>query len=136
MLPALLTPGWVPRLLSARPMVWLGERSYSIYLVQSIAHSVVLLSGASGLVMALSTSIVAIGIADLRKLWTGTPGASCTTGTPVTCTAGAAGGRRGTALGVSENETTEQIVINRSTGEYLLSPGLVTDRWRVRSELT
>jgi peptidoglycan/LPS O-acetylase OafA/YrhL len=65
MLPALLSPGWVQRLLSARPMVWLGERSYSIYLVQSIAHSVVLLTGASGLVMAVSTSLVAIGIADL-----------------------------------------------------------------------
>ncbi|SMD20901.1 acyltransferase family protein [Lentzea albidocapillata] len=64
-LPSLLTPGRVQRLLSARPMAWLGERSYSIYLVQSIAHSVVLLTGASGLVMALLTSLVAIGIADL-----------------------------------------------------------------------
>ncbi|MDX8141202.1 acyltransferase [Lentzea sp. BCCO 10_0061] len=65
MLPALLAPGWAQRLLSARPMVWLGERSYSIYLVQSIAHSIVLLAGTSGLVMALLTSVVAIGIADL-----------------------------------------------------------------------
>ncbi|GAA3647440.1 acyltransferase [Lentzea roselyniae] len=64
-LPALLAPGLPQRLLSARPMVWLGERSYSIYLVQSIAHSAVLLSGASGLLMAVLTSLVAIGIADL-----------------------------------------------------------------------
>ncbi|MDX3662175.1 acyltransferase [Streptomyces sp. ID05-26A] len=65
MLPALLTPGRLQRALSTRPMVWLGERSYSIYLVQAIAHSVVLLTGASGLVMALLTTVVAIGIADL-----------------------------------------------------------------------
>ena len=65
MLPSLLAPGLLRRALSARPMVWLGERSYSIYLVQSIAHSIVLLTGASGLVMAVSTSLVAIGIADL-----------------------------------------------------------------------
>lgn len=64
-LPSLLAPGRVQRLLSARPMVWLGERSYSIYLVQSIAHSAVLLTGASGLVMAVLTTVVAIGIADL-----------------------------------------------------------------------
>ena len=64
-LPSLLAPGRVQRLLSARPMVWLGERSYSIYLVQAIAHSVVLLTGASGLVMAVLTALVAIGIADL-----------------------------------------------------------------------
>ncbi|WP_439656140.1 acyltransferase family protein [Lentzea sp. HUAS TT2] len=64
-LPSLLAPGRVQRLLSARPMVWLGERSYSIYLVQALAHSAVLLSGASGLVMAALTTLVAIGIADL-----------------------------------------------------------------------
>lgn len=65
MLPALLAPGRLQRALSTRPMVWLGERSYSIYLVQAIAHSIVLLTGTSGLVMALLTSVVAIGIADL-----------------------------------------------------------------------
>ncbi|MFI6099396.1 acyltransferase family protein [Lentzea sp. NPDC051213] len=65
MLPSLLAPGLPQRLLSTRPMGWLGERSYSIYLVQTIAHAVVLLTGASGLVMALLTSLVAIGIADL-----------------------------------------------------------------------
>lgn len=65
MLPSLLAPGLPQRVLSARPVVWLGERSYSIYLVQSAAHSVVLLSGASGLVMAVSTAIVAIGLADV-----------------------------------------------------------------------
>ncbi|MFJ8959162.1 acyltransferase family protein [Lentzea sp. NPDC102401] len=64
-LPALLAPGLAQRALAARPMVWLGERSYSIYLVQSVAHSIVLLTGASGLFMALLTSVVAIAIADL-----------------------------------------------------------------------
>jgi len=64
-LPSLLAPGWPQRLLSAHPMAWLGERSYSIYLVQSIAHAAVLPSGASGLLMAMSTAIVAIGLADL-----------------------------------------------------------------------
>ncbi len=69
MLPSLLAPGLLQRVLSARPMVWLGERSYSIYLVQSIAHSMILLTGASGLVMALGTSLVAIAIADLCYRW-------------------------------------------------------------------
>ncbi len=73
MLPALLGPGLPQRVLSGRVMTWLGERSYSIYLVQSIAHLVALLSGASGLVMAVLTSLVAIGIADLCYRWVELP---------------------------------------------------------------
>jgi len=39
----------------------------------SIAHSMILLTGASGLVMALGTSLVAIVIADLCYRWTELP---------------------------------------------------------------
>jgi peptidoglycan/LPS O-acetylase OafA/YrhL len=72
-LPALFVPGLPQRLLSGRVVVWLGERSYAIYLVQSVAHGVVLLTGASGLVMAVSTAVVAIGIADLCHRWVERP---------------------------------------------------------------
>ncbi|WP_405059648.1 acyltransferase [Kribbella sp. NBC_01505] len=51
LLPALLANAFPQRLLSTRPFVFLGERSYSIYLVQLIAHAAVagiyLLFGAS-----------------------------------------------------------------------------------------
>ncbi|GAB3920176.1 acyltransferase [Kribbella albertanoniae] len=51
LLPALLANAFPQRLLSTRPFVFLGERSYSIYLVQLIAHGAVagiyLLFGAS-----------------------------------------------------------------------------------------
>jgi peptidoglycan/LPS O-acetylase OafA/YrhL len=41
LLPAIVAPGPPRWLLSRRPMVFLGERSYSIYLVQTIAQSLV-----------------------------------------------------------------------------------------------
>lgn len=71
MLPTLLVPGVLQRALSTRPMVFLGERSYSIYLVQTIAHGIVLAvaPGASGLLMAVPTALVAILIADLCYRW-------------------------------------------------------------------
>ncbi|MGW0517171.1 acyltransferase family protein [Crossiella sp. NPDC003009] len=67
LLPALLAPGLPQRLLSTRLMVYLGERSYSIYLVQSIAHGIVVVvaPGAAGLLLAVPVSLVAIGLADL-----------------------------------------------------------------------
>ncbi|MFI5736331.1 acyltransferase family protein [Kribbella sp. NPDC051587] len=42
LLPALLANAFPQRLLSTRPFVFLGERSYSIYLVQLLAHEAVL----------------------------------------------------------------------------------------------
>ncbi|MCK2237453.1 MULTISPECIES: acyltransferase [unclassified Crossiella] len=75
LMPALLGPGLPQRLLSTRVMVYLGERSYSIYLVQSIAHGIVvgLAPGASGLLLAVPVSLVAIGIADLCYRWVERP---------------------------------------------------------------
>ncbi|MFC3890474.1 CU044_5270 family protein [Lentzea rhizosphaerae] len=43
------------------------------------------------------------------------------------------GGRTGTALGVTENETTEQIVVDQATGEYLGSRTLLAkDAWGLK----
>ncbi|QUQ66267.1 acyltransferase family protein [Kutzneria sp. CA-103260] len=71
MLPALLVPGPPQWLLSRRPMVFLGERSYSIYLWQSIAQGVVIaiLPASAGIGRWLPTAIVAVVLADLCYRW-------------------------------------------------------------------
>jgi len=75
MLPALLVPGPPQWLLSRRPMVFLGERSYSIYLWQSIAQGVVIaiLPASAGIGRWLPTAIVAIVLADLCYRWVELP---------------------------------------------------------------
>lgn len=74
LLPAVLGPGPVRWLLSLRPMAFVGQRSYSVYLVQSLAHSAAL--GLAGTVAAnktptaaLITWIVAVLFADLLYRW-------------------------------------------------------------------
>ncbi|MBP2476776.1 peptidoglycan/LPS O-acetylase OafA/YrhL [Crossiella equi] len=42
LLPSIIAPGPVQKVLSLRPMAFIGERSYSLYLVQSLAAAVVL----------------------------------------------------------------------------------------------
>lgn len=75
-LPALIAPGIPQWLLSRRPMVFLGERSYSIYLVQTIAQGAVLVAlpvaqgtGWQGFPVA----VVAIVLAHFCYLWVEKP---------------------------------------------------------------
>ncbi|MBP2478417.1 peptidoglycan/LPS O-acetylase OafA/YrhL [Crossiella equi] len=71
LLAAVLGRGLPRRLLSGRLMSYLGDRSYSIYLVHMIAIGAVkvLIPGASGLLLAIPTVLVSIGIADLCFRW-------------------------------------------------------------------
>ncbi|WP_405059368.1 acyltransferase [Kribbella sp. NBC_01505] len=80
LLPALLANAFPQRLLSMRPFVFLGERSYSIYLVQLIAHEAVagiyLLFGASlgkTPVPFVAVSLMSILMAHLCFLWVEKP---------------------------------------------------------------
>ncbi|AHH94698.1 acyltransferase [Kutzneria viridogrisea] len=80
LLPALIANAFPQWLLSRKPMVFLGERSYSIYLVQGIAHVLV-----AGLCMLLSVdlgsspllgfpvALVAVGLAHFCYLWVEKP---------------------------------------------------------------
>ncbi|GAA0622922.1 acyltransferase [Kutzneria viridogrisea] len=75
LLPALIAPGVPQWLLSRRPMVFLGERSYSIYLVQSIASGVVivLLPWATGMAKAVPAVLVAVLVAHFCYRWVELP---------------------------------------------------------------
>ncbi|GAB3920696.1 acyltransferase [Kribbella albertanoniae] len=80
LLPALLANAFPQRLLSARPFVFLGERSYSIYLVQLIAHEAVvaiyLLFGANlgkTPVPFVAVSLMSILMAHLCYRWVEQP---------------------------------------------------------------
>ncbi len=77
LLPALLSRSVLARGLGLRPLVFVGERSYSLYLIQSIASRV-----AGGLVPALghrstgffvATTVVALLAADLMYRWVELP---------------------------------------------------------------
>jgi peptidoglycan/LPS O-acetylase OafA/YrhL len=58
-------------LLSRRPMVFLGERSYSIYLWQSVAQGIVIAiaPATAGMGRAVPTVTVAVVLADLCYRW-------------------------------------------------------------------
>jgi len=80
LLPALLANAFPQRLLSLRPFVFLGERSYSIYLVQLLAHEAVLaiylLFGANlnnSPVPFVAVSLMSILMAHLCYLWVEKP---------------------------------------------------------------
>ncbi len=80
LLPALLANAFPQRLLSTRPFVFLGERSYSIYLVQLLAHEAVLaiylLFGANlnkSPVPFVAVSLMSILMAHLCFLWVEKP---------------------------------------------------------------
>ncbi|MCO1579992.1 acyltransferase [Crossiella sp. SN42] len=65
LLPAVVAPGPVQKLLSCRPMAYIGERSYSLYLVQSLAASIVvsLGFGLEGSWLATAVTVVALALA-------------------------------------------------------------------------
>ncbi|GAA0610457.1 acyltransferase [Kribbella sandramycini] len=80
LLPALIANALPQRLLSLKPMVWLGERSYSIYLVQNLAHELGdWLCGLAGLelsrspLMFLVAGGLSIGIAHFTYRWVELP---------------------------------------------------------------
>lgn len=75
-LPVVCARSRVSRFLSLPPMVWLGERSYSIYLVQVVAGSVVaamLPKSAEGPPHAVLVMIVCCMLADLMYRWVERP---------------------------------------------------------------
>ena len=71
LLPAVIAPGPVSRLLSRRPMTFLGDRSYAIYLVQNLAQGLVLLlvPTLTGLGRAIPVALVAVLFAHLIHRW-------------------------------------------------------------------
>ena len=75
LLPAVLAPGPGRWLVSRRPMVFLGERSYSIYLVQNLAQGLVLLAvpAATGLGRAVPVALVAVLFAHGLYRWVERP---------------------------------------------------------------
>jgi peptidoglycan/LPS O-acetylase OafA/YrhL len=75
LLPAVVAPGPVSWLLSRRPMVFLGERSYSTYLVQNLAQGLVLLlvPTLTGLGRAIPVTLVAVLFAHLIHRWVERP---------------------------------------------------------------
>ncbi|HEX4224001.1 MAG TPA: glycosyltransferase 87 family protein [Pseudonocardiaceae bacterium] len=71
LLPAIVAPGPPRWLLSRKPMVFLGERSYSIYLVQVIAQTMVLfvLPMVTGLARGIAVAAVAVLLAHACYGW-------------------------------------------------------------------
>ncbi|MET7280400.1 acyltransferase [Kribbella sp. NPDC005582] len=72
LLPALLADAFPQRLLSSRAFVFLGERSYSIYLVQLIAHSAVA-AIYQGPVLWVPVALMSILMAHLCYRWVEKP---------------------------------------------------------------
>ncbi|MBJ8345433.1 acyltransferase [Antrihabitans sp. YC2-6] len=66
-LPAVITPGPVQRVLSARPLVFVGERSYSLYLVQALAGFAVVsvYPSVDGTWKALAVIVIGLTAADV-----------------------------------------------------------------------
>jgi peptidoglycan/LPS O-acetylase OafA/YrhL len=75
LLPAVVAPGPVSWLLSRRPMVFLGERSYSLYLLQNLAQGLVLLlvPTLTGLGRAIPVAAVAVLFAHVCHRWVERP---------------------------------------------------------------
>jgi Predicted acyltransferases len=75
-LPGLIASRPIVRVLSARPLVWLGRRSYSLYLVQMVASGVVLaLFPFRGWEWNFGLTLgVAVLLADLLYRWVEKPG--------------------------------------------------------------
>ncbi|HEY4454224.1 MAG TPA: glycosyltransferase 87 family protein, partial [Pseudonocardiaceae bacterium] len=71
LLPAVVAPGPVSWLLSRRPMTFLGDRSYSIYLVQNLAQGLVLVlvPTLTGLGRAIPVALVAVLFAQVIHRW-------------------------------------------------------------------
>ncbi|MGQ5263841.1 acyltransferase family protein [Micromonospora sp. ZYX-F-536] len=77
LLPAMLAPGLPQKLLSWRPLVFVGERSYSLYLVQQLAVAVVVGLVPSyetrGTKLFVAATVVGLLAADLLYRWVEQP---------------------------------------------------------------
>ena len=77
LLPAMLGRGLPTKFLSLRPLVFVGERSYSLYLVQELAVAVVVGLAPSyetrGTKLFIAATIVALLCADLLYRWVEQP---------------------------------------------------------------
>lgn len=75
LLPAIIAPAWPGRMLSSRIMVFIGERSYSVYLMQSIAASCValLLPQVKDTWRATTVALVALAMATVLYHWVELP---------------------------------------------------------------
>lgn len=73
LLVAVLAPGPVQRLLSSRPLTFVGDRSYALYLSQIMAASVTGLIAPPGYFKATATAVFALGIACVLHRWIEAP---------------------------------------------------------------
>ncbi|WP_370941925.1 acyltransferase family protein [Amycolatopsis sp. cg5] len=73
LLVAVIAPGPVRRALACRPMRFVGDRSYGLYLSQVMAAAVTGLVAPPGWVKAIATVAVALGIACVLYRWVETP---------------------------------------------------------------
>jgi peptidoglycan/LPS O-acetylase OafA/YrhL len=78
LIPTVVGPGPTRWLLSLRPMAFVGERSYSLYLVQAFAHSAAIgllppVAGKPWPAGALVTWLVGVAFADLLYRWVEQP---------------------------------------------------------------
>ncbi|MCP2166561.1 acyltransferase family protein [Goodfellowiella coeruleoviolacea] len=74
LLVAVVAPGPVSRVLACRPMAFIGERSYALYLVQTLAAAVVgLVVEEHGTAQAVAVSVVGLVMADVLHRWVERP---------------------------------------------------------------
>jgi peptidoglycan/LPS O-acetylase OafA/YrhL len=73
LLVATLAPGPVQRVLASRPLTFIGDRSYALYLCQIMAAAVTGLVAPSGFFKATATAAVALGFACVLYRWVETP---------------------------------------------------------------
>ncbi|WP_370947109.1 acyltransferase family protein [Amycolatopsis sp. cg5] len=73
LLVAVLAPGPVKRVLACRPLRFVGDRSYGLYLCQVIAAAPTGLLWPPGWAKAIATAAVALGIAWVLHRWVETP---------------------------------------------------------------
>lgn len=69
LLVAVIAPGPVQRVLASRPMTFIGDRSYGLYLSQIMAAAVTGLIAPPGYFKAAATAAVALGIACVLYRW-------------------------------------------------------------------
>ena len=111
---AVLAPGPVRRLLSSRPMTFVGDRSYALYLAQTAAAGVTGLLLPSGLGKAVATSAVALLFACALRRWVELPAIAWGRSLRRKKTSGPSPVGEGPLLGVDQARTVSSGVNGRS----------------------